>query len=168
MYLLRDTARWIFFAALIYAPWAYGGTTPASIQIITWLLLAAVILWIIELMISWRRPAVPRLLLFLALILIGIGGWMAFNAKSIYDSAFEAFVPLGNFAPHFTGSLDYAISIAWMFRAGLLLCTILFVTDLSQDDRWLLRLWYMIGLIAGSLALLGLLQKATGAGMIFW
>src|SRR6266404_3459064 len=168
MYLLRDTARWIFFAALIYAPWAYGGTTPASIQIINWLLLASVILWIIELVISRRRPAVPRLLLFLTLILIGIGGWMAFNAKSIYDSDFEVFVPLRNFASHLTGSVDYAISVAWMLRGGLLLCVILFVADLSQDDRWLLRLWYMIGLIAGSVALLGLLQKATGAGMIFW
>src|SRR6266446_1717078 len=168
MYVLRDAARWIFFAALIYAPWAYGGTTPASIQIINWLLLAALIPWIIELAISRRRPAVPRLLLFLTLILIGIGGWMAFNAKWIYDSDFEVFVPLRNFASHLTGSVDYAISVAWMFRGALLLCAILFVVDLSQDDRWLLRLWYMVGLIAGSVALLGLLQKATGAGMIFW
>src|SRR6266487_4680251 len=149
MHLLRDAARWIFFAALIYAPWAYGGTTPASILIINWLLLAALIPWIIELVISRRKPAAPRLLLFLTLILIGIGGWMAFNAKWIYDSDFEAFVPLGNLAPYFTGSVDYAISVAWMLRGGLLLCAILLVVDLSQDDRWLLRLWYMIGLIAG-------------------
>ncbi|SRR6266487_1381436 len=168
MHLLRDAARWIFFVALIYAPWAYGGTTPVSIQITNCLLLASVIPWMIELVISRRRPAVPRLLLFLALILIGIGGWMAFNAKSIYDSDFEAFVPLRNFPPHFIGSVDYAISVAWMLRGGLLLCAILLVVDLSQDDRWLLRLWYMIGLIAGSLAFLGLVQKATGASMIFW
>src|SRR5438034_6172684 len=168
MRLLRDAARWIFLAALVYAPWAYGGTTSASIQIINWLLLAAFILWIIELVVSGRSPARPRLLLFLTCALIAIGGWMAVNAKSIYDSDFYTFVPLRNFAPHLTGSVDYAISAAWMIREALLLFAILFVADLSQSNRWFLRLWYTIGLVAGSIAFLGLLQKATGAQMIFW
>src|SRR2546425_4307257 len=168
MPLLRAAARWIFLAALVYAPWAYGGTTSASIQIINWLLLAVFILWIIELVVSARSPVRPRLLVFLTCALIGIGGWMALNAKSIYDSDFYTFVPLRNFAPHLTGSVDYAISAAWMMRGALLLFAILFVADLSQSNRWLLRLWYTIGLVAGSIAFLGLLQKATGARMIFW
>src|SRR5438034_7242024 len=168
MLLLHATARWIFLAALVYAPWAYGGTTSASIQIINWLLLAAFILWIIELVVRGRSPARPRILLFLTCALIAIGGWMALNAKSIYDSDFYTFVPLRNFAPHLTGSVDYAISAAWMIRGALLLFAILFVVDLSQSNRWLLRLWYTIGLVAGSIAFLGLLQKATGARMIFW
>jgi len=168
MRLLRDAARWIFLAALVYAPWAYGGTTSASIQIINWLLLAAFTLWIIELVVSGRSPARPRLLLFLTCALIALGGWMALNAKSIYDSDFYTFVPLRNLTPHLTGSVDYAISAAWMIRGALLLFAILFVVDLSQSNRWLLRLWYTIGLVAGSIAFLGLLQKATGARMIFW
>src|SRR6266566_4765305 len=168
MKLLRDAARWIFFAALVYAPWAYGGTTSASIQVINWLLLAAFTLWIIELIASGRSPARPRLLLFLTCALIATGGWMAVNAKSIYDSDFYTFVPLRNFAPHLTGSVDYAISAAWMIRGVLLLFAILFVADLSQSNRWFLRLWYTIGLVAGSIAFLGLLQKATGTQMIFW
>ena len=93
---------------------------------------------------------------------------MALNAKSIYDSEFSLFVPLRNFVPFLTGSVDYANSAAWMLRGALLLGTILFVCDLSQSSRWLLRLWYVIGLIGGSIAFLGLLQKATGAQMIFW
>src|SRR5438034_3424540 len=168
MLLLHATARWIFLAALVYAPWAYGGTTSASIQIINWLLLAAFILWIIELVVRGRSPARPRILLFLTCVLIALGGWMALNARSIYDSDFYTFVPLRNLAPHLTGSVDYAISAAWMIRGALLLFAILFVVDLSQSNRWLLRLWYTIGLVAGSIAFLGLLQKATGARMIFW
>lgn len=93
---------------------------------------------------------------------------MALNAKSIYDSEFSLFVPLRNFVPFLTGSVDYANSAAWMLRGALLLGTILFVCDLSQNSRWLLRLWYVISLIGGSIAFLGLLQKATGAQMIFW
>jgi hypothetical protein len=93
---------------------------------------------------------------------------MALNAKSIYDSEFSVFVQLRNFAPFLTGSVDYAISTAWMVRGTLLLGTMLFVSDLSQSSRWLLRLWYVIALAGGSIALLGLLQKATGARMILW
>jgi hypothetical protein len=164
----RDAARWIFCVALVYAPWAYGGTTSTGIQTINWLLLAVFILWGVELIVSRRKPRFPRVLLLLILALIGIGGWMAINSGSIYDSDFYAFVPLRNFAPRLAGSVDYAISAAWMVRGTLLLCAILFVADLSQSNRWLLRLWYVIGLVAGSIAFLGLLQKATGAQMIFW
>ncbi len=164
----RNASRWIFFAALVYAPWAYGATTSASIQITNWVLLAALVLWAIELLVSRRTPRFPRLLFFLTAALICVGGWMVFNAKSIYDSDFFVFVPLRNFAPPVAGSVDYPISVAWMIRGALLLGIILFVADLSQSNRWLLRLWYVIGLVGGSIAFLGLLQKATGAQMIFW
>jgi O-antigen ligase len=164
----RNASRWIFFAALVYAPWAYGATTSESIQITNWVLLAALVLWAIELLVSRRTPRFPRLLFFLTAALICVGGWMVFNAKSIYDSDFSVFVPLRNFAPPVAGSVDYPISVAWMIRGALLLGIILFVADLSQSNRWLLRLWYVIGLVGGSIAFLGLLQKATGAQMIFW
>src|SRR5256886_10757467 len=147
MKLLRTASRWIFFAALIYAPWAYGATTSASIQITNWVLVAALVLWAVELLVSTRTPRFPRVLFFLAVALICVGGWMVFNAKSIYDSDFYTFVPLRNFAPPLTGSVDYAISAAWMMRGALLLFAILFVVDLSQSNRWLLRLWYTIGLV---------------------
>jgi O-Antigen ligase len=167
-HILRTAYRWIFFGALVYAPWAYGGTTAASIQITNCILLAALILWGIELLVSGRRPRFPVLLLISTGTLICLGCWMTLNAKSIYDSDFSAFVPLRNLAPAFAGSADYVLSAAWMIRGALLLGTVLFVADLSQSDRSLLRLWYAIVLVGGSIAFLGLLQKATGAQMIFW
>jgi O-antigen ligase/polysaccharide polymerase Wzy-like membrane protein len=166
--IFRAASRWIFFAALIYAPWAYGATTSTSIQTTNWILLGALALWIAELLTGSRRPQRPRLLIWLAGALICLGTWTALNATSIYDSEFSFFVPLRNFAPPFAGSIDYAISAAWIVRGALLLGTMLFVSDLSQSSRWLLRLWYVIGLVGGSIAFLGLLQKATGAQMIFW
>ncbi|PYL26380.1 MAG: hypothetical protein DMF37_02405 [Verrucomicrobia bacterium] len=152
----------------MYAPWAYGATTSTSIQMTNWILLAAFVLWGVELLVSRRSPRFPRLLFFLAVALVCVGGWMVFNAKSIYDGDFSVFVPLHNFAPPLAGSVDFTISVAWIIRGALLLGTILFVADLSQSNRWLLRLWYAIALVAGSIAFLGLLQKATGAQMIFW
>jgi hypothetical protein len=46
--------------------------------------------------------------------------------------------------------------------------TLLFVVDLSQDDKSLIQLWAVIAIAAGSISLLGLLQKATGAQAILW
>ena len=167
-HIFRSASRWIFFGALVYAPWAYGATTSEGIQITNWVLLAALVLWVIELLLSRRRPQFPQLLFFLTAALICLGGWMVFNAKSVYDSDFSVFVPLHNFASPVAGSVDYPVSAAWMIRGALLLGVILFVADLSQSNRWLLRLWYVIGLVGGSIAFLGLLQKATGTLMIFW
>jgi hypothetical protein len=166
--IFRKGSRWIFFAALAYAPWAYGATTSPSIQITNWILLMALALWGAELLTSRRRARVPPLLLVLIAALMCVGSWMVLNAKSIYDPEFSSFVPLRNFAPPLTGSTDYAISVAWMVRGILLLGAVLFVSDFSQNSRWLLRLWSVIALVGGSIAFLGLLQKATGAQMIFW
>jgi len=132
------------------------------------MLFVALVLWGAELLTGGRRPDSPPFLVVVTGALVCIGAWMALNAKSIYDSEFSLFVPLRNVAPPLVGSVDYAVSTAWIVRAALLLGTMLFVSDLSQSSRWLLRLWYVIGLVGGSIAFLGLLQKATGAQMIFW
>ena len=114
------------------------------------------------------RPRAPRILLVASVAILILGWWMVFNAKAIYDSPYLVFIPLPHFSAGMPGSIDYAISAAWMVRATLLLGVIWFVAELSRDPRWLLRLWWTIVLAGGSIATLGLLQKATGAEMIFW
>ena len=165
---LRAGARWTFLAALIVAPWMYGGTTATSIVVIDWLLGAALLLWVLELIVNRRLPTFPKLLLVLLTTLVVIGVWMTINARSIYDAEFGTFAAINNFAPHALGSVDYAISVAWMIRAALLIGAVLFVVDLSQDDKCLIQLWVVLAIAAGSISLLGLLQKATGAPAIFW
>jgi O-antigen ligase len=166
--MLRDCSRWTFFSALLAAPWFYGGTTAISILVINWLLGLAVVLWIVGLLINRRRPKLPKLPILVALVLLLFGAWMTINARSIYDTEFSTFALIKNVAAGAPGSLDYAISAAWMIRALLLLTTMLFVVDLSRDDKALLQLWWVIALAGGSISLFGLLQKATGAEAIFW
>ncbi len=158
----------MFFAALIVAPWFYGGTTAVGIMVINWILAAALLFWTIKVVLNRRLPKFPRMLLILVLILLVIGFWMTINARSIYDSEFATFMDLINFAPGAPGSVDYAISFAWIIRGALLLMSILFVVDLSRSENALLQLWQTIVLSGGSVSLLGLLQKATNAAAIFW
>jgi O-antigen ligase len=166
--LLRDAPRWIFLAGLIYAPWAYGCTTTWSIIWLDYVLGILLALWILARFVEGRPPVVPRFLLLLGAFLLLQGWWMVFNAKAICDSSYSFFVPLSHLAPTMPGSVDYANSAAWMVRATLLLGTIWFVAELSRNPRWLLRLWWTFVLGGASIALLGLLQKATNAEMIFW
>ena len=126
MRLLRDSAKWLFFATLILAPWFYGGTTATSILAINWLLGPAMLLWIVDLSINRRRPKLPGFSVLLALALLLFGAWMTINARSIYDTEFGTFALIKNVAARAPGSFDYAISAAWMIRALLLLTAMLF------------------------------------------
>jgi len=185
MRLFRDSARWLFFAALILAPCFYGGTTKESIVWINCSLAVALGLWLIGLLFRVGKttgvsvsnyggedePRAARLLRVLAAASIAIlvlGWWMVLNAAWIFDSEFFLFIPVQRLFPHAPGSGDYAISAAWMLRTTLLIGAMWLVVDLSQDPKWLLRLWWTIGIAGALIALLGLLQKATNANMIFW
>jgi hypothetical protein len=180
---LRDAPRWIFLATLIYAPWAYGCTTEATIIGLNWFLGTALALWAVDRAVliftektglsgsrSGRSPvlAVPLLLVITCAVLLGIGWWMVLNASAVYDSAYSLFIPLKKWFSWGSGSVDQTISAAWMVRATTLLGVSLFVADLSQRPAWLVRLWWTVAIAGGSIALLGLLQKASGAEMIFW
>ncbi len=93
---------------------------------------------------------------------------MAWNGKGIYDTEFDLWVPIDQAWPGWPGSADKAVSLAWMTRATLLLGVLLFVADLCRRPQWFLRLLTGVALTGTSIALLGLLQKGTGAEMIFW
>lgn len=173
MRFFRDAPRWLLLAALFYAPWDYGGTTERGIITLNWLLGTTLALWIIGsvLLFVFRRewPArVPWLLAVLCLLLLITGWWMVLNAKAIYDSEHYLFVAVRSVLPSAPGSVDRAVSTAWMIRATTLLGTVCMVADLFRNPRWLLRIWSVMGAAGGSIAFLGLVQKASGAKMIFW
>src|SRR5256714_4357506 len=179
MNLLRHASGWLLLAALVFAPWAYGCTSADEIGLLTKILGIALVLWLTSGLLrvlshqtgisdSGYRPSVPRLLIIIASAALVFGWAMSLNGHSIYDSDFFLFISRQNVFPSAPGSVDAAISTAWMLRATLLIGVIFLAVDLAQDPVWLLRLWWTVVLAGGSIALLGLLQKGTGAPMIFW
>jgi len=176
---LRHASRWILLVALIFAPWDYGCTSPDAIAILNAILGTALVLWLASLLSGISRHHAPgndrkhRTRLPLALVIIApallVFGWaITLNARSIYDSDFFLFISRQNILPSAPGSVDAAISAAWMLRATLLIGVIFLTIDLARNPVWLLRLWWTIAITGGSIALLGLVQKASGAPMIFW
>jgi hypothetical protein len=179
MNLLRDAAGWILLAALIFAPWAYGCTSADEIAVLNGILGTGLVLWLASLSLGvfgrhnpvsepGHGRSMLRVLVIIASAVLVLGWAMALNARSIYDSDFFLFISRKNILPSAPGSVDAAISSAWMFRATLLIGIVFLVVDLVQDPKWVLRLWWTIALAGASIALLGLLQKATGAEKIFW
>ena len=180
MKFLRDAPRWLLLAALVYAPWDYGGTTERGVVRLNWILGLAVSLWFI----GWigrrifAQPSAelddngpsraPRILWAVSILLLLVGWWMVANAKAIYDSDYYLFVGVTRLLPWAPGSVDQAVSYAWMIRATTLIGTICLVADVFRDPKWLLRLWTTLAVTGGSIAFLGLIQKASGAPMIFW
>jgi hypothetical protein len=249
---LRDLARWLFLASLVYAPWAYGCTHADTIRWLNLILAVALGLGGLSAVISYwlvvggrsdppsreatarqgsdppsreatagqksevrsqrsdvgsafaqsygvtggefqksevrgqrsegkgQRPdnhepitnnsTVPRWAALLApsVVLLILGWWMAFNARWIYDSEFFLFVPRKAWFGSGPGSIDFTISVSWMVRATLLLGVMFFAATFARRPVWLLRLWWSIAVAGGSIAFLGLAQKATAAPMIFW
>lgn len=168
MRLPRHASRWLFLATLIYAPWAYGCTTPATIDILNQLLAVVLVFWIADLLLTRRLPLVHVGLIVIATAILALGWWMVLNAPTIHDSELIVFMPRAQPFVRLPGSVDESISAAWMVRATVLFGATLFVADLSTRPLWLMRIWGAVTIAGGSIALLGLLQKASGADTLFW
>ena len=166
--LAREATGWLLVAALVYAPWDYGATSATAIRHLNWVLGVAFVLWLVSLADLRGRRFPSFFLVTISALLLLLGWGMALNAHALFDTGYSLFMPIASPLPGAPGSVCYALSLATARRATILLGCIWVVTDLAQEPRWLLRMCWSIALAGGSIALFGLLQKATGAEMMFW
>lgn len=182
----REAAGWLLVAALFYSPWDEGGTSASSIRHLNLILGVMFCLWAVSAVVAGgddpghlrqgsRKAGLDApgygarwTLLGIAFLLLSLGWGMAGNAHAVFDTDYSVFLPVTSPAPNAPGTVDYFLSIAFMWRATTLLGCVWVMANLAQNQKWLLRIWWAIGLAGGSIALLGLVQKATGAELPFW
>jgi hypothetical protein len=156
--ILVDAPRWLFLAALIYAPWAYGCTRPWPRQILAWTLIAVVVLWLAECVVRRRRPFVSWPLAGSVLFLVLQGWGMILNAQATYNRGYFVFVPVKQLLPFAPGVVDCFEAIPTMISDTAMLGALCFVADLVQRPVWRTRLWW-------TAALNGVLLMVCGLGM---
>jgi len=96
------------------------------------------------------------------------GWWMALNAHFRHNPLSHAFAPVPSLLRWLPGSVDGATSVSMMLRVTALFFAFCVASDMSAQYRWRQRIWLTVGLAGTSIVLLGLLQRASDAPMIFW
>ncbi len=154
--------------AFVYAPLAFGATTPWTQWVLDWLLVHGFLLWLCVLVLERRWPRLPlgALLPLVLLILLGIG--QVLNPRSVYDPVFADFEANEGYLRGLPGSVDAATTGPLLLHFGVLLLAGVALRDALAGSRvrWLLlRAISLAGLLV---AVAGMYQKATGAEAMLW
>ena len=160
--LLVNVPRWIFLAALVFAPWAYGSTRPRAREILDGMLGVVVVLWLADCAVRKRRPFVPWLLALSALFVLLQGWWMILDVAAIYDRELFQFNPVKQFLSFAPGAVDRMEAIPIMLNDSVMLGAICFVADLMQRVVWRTRIWWTAALNGILLMICGLVMKVCG------
>ena len=155
---LVNAPRWLFLAALVFAPWAYGSTRPWAMQILEGILGVVIVLWLAGCTARRKLPLVPWPLALSALFLLLQGWWLIINVQAVYDYDLAQFTPVKQLLPFAPGAVDRLAAIPTMLSDSAMLGAICFVADLAQRPVWRIRIWW-------TAALNGILLMICGLGM---
>ena len=162
-----EISGWLFSAALMFAPWAFGGMTPWANHLLNGILAAAALLWGGAWLAPNHRPRVPKLILLGGAILLVQAWWMTANAFTATPGQVAQSSDT-QMLPGAPGSIDRARSFAAAIDATVVLLSLALACDLGRRAIWRKRLWWTIALTGTSIALFGLVQKLAGARNIFF
>ncbi len=159
---LVNAPRWLFLAALVFGPWAYGSTRPWCMQILDGILGVVVVLWLASCAVRRRLPLVPWPLSVTALLLLLQGWFLILNAEAMYDRDLFVFTPLHQLVPFAPGVVDRLAAIPTMLNDSAMLGAVCFAADLGQRPVWRKRLWWTAALNGILLMICGLGMKICG------
>jgi len=159
---LVNAPRWVFLAALIFAPWAYGSTRPWAMQTLDGILGVVVVLWLAGCAARRKLPFVPWPLALSTLLLLLQGWWMILNVEAIYDRQLFQFNPVKQLLSFAPGAVDRMEAIPTMLNDSTMLAAICFVADLAQRPVWRTRIWWTAALNGILLMICGLGMKVCG------
>lgn len=160
--LLVNAPRWLFLAALVFAPWAYGCTRPWAMQILDGILGVVIVLWLAGCAVRRKRPFVPWPLAASALLLLLQGWWMILNVAAVYDRTAFVFNPVPQLLSFAPAAVDRLDAIPAMLNDSAMLGALCFVADLAQRPIWRARIWWTAALTGILLMICGLGMKICG------
>lgn len=167
-YTLKESSRWLLAVALVYAPWAYGCTVSWTAALLDALLAMAVFLRLVAWAAGRRGFKLPWIPVFCAAALVMQGCWLGWNAHFRHDPAVHLFSAVAAPFPELPGGIDRARVLGGTAHAAILLAALLCFCDAARRKPWRRRMLAVMAATGISEVLLGLLQRATDAGMIFW
>ena len=161
-------ARWLLLASIVISAWLFGATPPWTVELMTWWLLTAGILFFVGLLARGRWPRVRWFIVLPSVFLLLQGWFMVWNVGGLFIPSLHLFVGVPQQLPGWPGVADRDICFPWMLRTTALLAGLWMACDLSANHRWRNRLWITISATGVSVMILGLAQRFTGATSIFW
>ena len=161
-----EAPRWLFLAALVYAPWAYGSTREWAVTGLNIFIGGVMMLWMVSCLLRHTWPQVPPVLAIATILLAAQGWFLVGNAKFDYDPTALEFNELSPLLPWAPGTLHRSLSLQSMAQISAMLFSLCFVCETARRAVWRKRLLLTLALTGVSLVLLGLAQRLTNATAI--
>jgi hypothetical protein len=158
----------VLAGALVFAPWFWGCTWPLGIRLLTIFLFGGISAWAAGILLRRRKLNLPMVLVWAVLGLLAQGWLMALNGRTICDEDSGLLLPVAGHCAWLPGSTDQERSREDMLRLSGLLGAGIISAWLGQDRNWRRAILWTLVMTGMSIALLGCVQRLTGAHDIFW
>ena len=163
-----EAARWMLLANIVLSAWLYGGTRPWTRELISWLLIANTVVFLLGLLLRFRLPRIPAIPATAIGFLLLQGWFMAWNAKKQFVEFAGVFVHRDQPLPGWPGFFDQQMVLPSMLLVTGVLGAFAIACDMAANRIWRDRLWITIAGTGTSIVILGLAQRLTDAPSIFW